>query len=105
LGSAIISAVAGRPHPLPKESHEPVAHPCTPSHEILATLFGQSLLLTTDWSVKELEALLAVARRLEAADRAGVSTALFPHELAWALFFDKSTRTKSAWPAPAPGWA
>jgi len=75
----------------------PVADQPALSRETLATLFGRSLLLTTDWSVKELEALLAVARRLEAADRAGISTALFPDQLAWALFFDKSTRTKSAW--------
>ena len=67
------------------------------SRETLAALFGKSLLLTTDWSVGELEALLGVARHLEAADRAGMSTALFPEQLAWALFFDKSTRTKSAW--------
>jgi knotted carbamoyltransferase YgeW len=66
-------------------------------HETLAALFGQSLLLTTDWTKPQLEALLAVARHLEAADRAGVSTAFFPDQLAWALFFDKSTRTKSAW--------
>jgi len=75
----------------------PVADQPALSRETLATLFGRSLLLTTDWSVKELEALLAVARRLEVADRAGISTALFPDQLAWALFFDKSTRTKSAW--------
>jgi knotted carbamoyltransferase YgeW len=71
------------------------------SRETLASLHGKSLLLTTDWSTRELEATLAVARHLEAADRAGRSTALFPDQLAWALFFDQSTRTKSAWAGAA----
>ncbi len=59
-------------------------------------LFGRSLLLTREWSTPEIEALVAVASRFEAADRARHSTALLPDELAWALFFDQSTRTKSA---------
>jgi len=63
----------------------------------LDALHGRSLLSTRDWSTEELEALLAVAARFEAADRAGRSTALLPDELAYALFFDNSTRTKSAW--------
>ena len=64
---------------------------------LLASLLGRSLLLTRDWSRPEIATLLAVARRLEAADRAGRSTAMLPDELAYALFFDNSTRTKSAW--------
>ncbi len=71
------------------------------ARDTLASLFGKSLLLTTDWSTRQLQALLAVARHLEAADRAGRSTAFFPDELAWALFFDQSTRTKSAWAGAA----
>ncbi len=69
--------------------------------EALRQLFGRSLLLTRDWSSTELDTLLAVASRLEAADRAGRSTALLPDELAYALFFDNSTRTKSAWAGAA----
>lgn len=64
-------------------------------------LFGRSLLLTRDWSTAEIDALLAVASRFEAADRSGRSTALLPDELAYALFFDNSTRTKSAWAGAA----
>jgi knotted carbamoyltransferase YgeW len=63
----------------------------------VAGLRGRSLLLTQDWSTAELDALLAVASRLAALDRAGRTPALLPRELAYALFFDNSTRTKSAW--------
>lgn len=70
-------------------------------HEALAGLFGKSLLITEEWTTRELEALCAVAQRLEAKDRAGQPTALLPHELAYAMFFDNSTRTKSAWAGAA----
>jgi knotted carbamoyltransferase YgeW len=62
-----------------------------------ARLHGRSLLLTQDWSTEDLDALLAVAARLEALDRGPRRAALVPDELAYALFFDNSTRTKSAW--------
>jgi knotted carbamoyltransferase YgeW len=68
---------------------------------VLGGLYGRSLLVTQDWSTAELEALSAVARRLEQIDRAGRSTALLPDELAYAMFFDNSTRTKSAWAGAA----
>jgi knotted carbamoyltransferase YgeW len=67
----------------------------------VASLYGRSLLQTSDWSTAEINALLAVASRFEAADRAGHSTALLPNELAYAMFFDNSTRTKSAWAGAA----
>jgi knotted carbamoyltransferase YgeW len=67
----------------------------------LARLHGRSLLLTQDFSPGDLEALLALASRLEALDRAGRPTALLPDQLAYALFFDNSTRTKSAWAGAA----
>jgi knotted carbamoyltransferase YgeW len=69
-----------------------------PSLEALA---GKSLLLTQDWSTTELLALLGLAERLEALDRQGRLPALLPNELAYALFFDNSTRTKSAWAGAA----
>lgn len=65
--------------------------------EVLRGLVGKSLLITQDWSTREIETLCAVAKHFEALDRAGRSQALFHNELAWALFFDASTRTKSAW--------
>ncbi len=67
----------------------------------LAALHGRSVLLTQDASPRDLEALLALATRLEALDRSGRSTALLPDQLAYALFFDNSTRTKSAWAGAA----
>jgi len=67
----------------------------------LAKLHGRSLLLTSDWSSGEIDQLLRVADAFQALDRAGVSTALFQHELNYALFFDASTRTKSSWAGAA----
>ena len=69
--------------------------------ETLRGLIGRSLLSTQDWTGPELDQLLAVARAFETLDRAGVRTNLLPNELAWALFFDNSTRTKSAWAGAA----
>ncbi|MDO8363440.1 MAG: knotted carbamoyltransferase YgeW [Actinomycetota bacterium] len=70
-------------------------------HQRLNALFGRSLLTTHDWSAADLDTLLAVAHRLEQMDRGGISTALLPNELAYAMFFDNSTRTKSAWAGAA----
>lgn len=67
----------------------------------VADLHGRSLLLTQDWSTAELEALLAVATRLEVLDNARKLPPLLPNELAYAMFFDNSTRTKSAWAGAA----
>ncbi len=64
-------------------------------------LFGRSLLATEDWPDADLAVLLDVARRLEALDRRGVRADLFPAQLAYALFFDHSTRTRSAWAGAA----
>ena len=69
--------------------------------DLIKSLFGRSLLITREWSTPELDALLAVASHFQSADRAGRSTAMLPDELAWALFFDQSTRTKSAWAGAA----
>jgi knotted carbamoyltransferase YgeW len=75
--------------------------PVALDRETLGRLVGRSLLTTDDFDDRELDALLAVAARLAARDRAGTTTPLFPHELAYALFFDNSTRTKSAWAGAA----
>ncbi len=72
-----------------------------PDASALAGLHGLSLLLTQDWSARDLDALLALAGHLEALDRAGRRAALLPDQLAYALFFDNSTRTKSAWAGAA----
>lgn len=67
----------------------------------LADLLGQSMLTTQEWSVPRLDAVRAVARAFADLDRRAVRTPLCPDELAWALFFDQSTRTKSAWAGAA----
>ena len=72
-----------------------------PDGDRVDALRGRSLLTTHDWSAADLDALLAVASRLEALDRSGASTAFLPDELAYAMFFDNSTRTKSAWAGAA----
>ena len=64
-------------------------------------LLGRSALLTTDLDDGQLEAVLRLAERFEALDRAGVRTPLLDCELAYAVFFDNSTRTKSAWAGAA----
>ncbi len=63
----------------------------------LEALRAQSLLTTQEWSVADLDATRALARALADLDRRGIRTPLCPDELAWAVFFDQSTRTKSAW--------
>lgn len=69
--------------------------------KVLKSLYGKSLLLTTDWTTAELEALLTVAEKFEALDKKGKLKPLIPNELAYAMFFDNSTRTKSAWAGAA----
>lgn len=64
-------------------------------------LLGKSLFLTQQASEAELDHIFAVARSFEAMDRAGVKTPLLDGELAYAVFFDNSTRTKSAWAGAA----
>ena len=67
----------------------------------LAALHGRSLLLTQDWSTPDLDTLLGLAARFESLDRSRQRTALLFDQLAYALFFDNSTRTKSAWAGAA----
>jgi len=67
----------------------------------LDRLLGQSLLTTQEWSTTDLDAVRALARTLAEFDRKGIRTPLCPNELAWAVFFDQSTRTKSAWAGAA----
>jgi len=67
----------------------------------LHTLLGRSLLTTHDWPTTDLDTLLAVASRLEELDRAGTRVDVLRGELAYAMFFDNSTRTKSAWAGAA----
>lgn len=61
------------------------------------SLLGRSMLLTSEWSRAELDALCNIAAALELRDRSGLSMPLLSNELHYALFFDNSTRTKSSW--------
>ncbi len=63
----------------------------------LDSILGQSLLTTQEWSTEDLATVRLLARALAALDRRGVRAPLCSNELAWAVFFDQSTRTKSAW--------
>ena len=67
----------------------------------LDALLGRSLLTTQEWSEADLASVRAIARSLAHLDRQRIRTPLCPDELAWALFFDRSTRTKSAWAGAA----
>ncbi|MEW6744918.1 MAG: knotted carbamoyltransferase YgeW [Planctomycetota bacterium] len=69
--------------------------------DTLVALTGRSLLLTQEWSLPEIAALQRLRQIFETCDRAGIETPLFPNELAYALFFDSSTRTKSSWAGAA----
>ncbi len=75
--------------------------PITLPAEGLAALYGRSLLTTSDFSDSALRQLLALAEAFARLDRAGVRTDLLPAQLAYAMFFDNSTRTKSAWAGAA----
>ncbi len=66
-----------------------------------AGLLGRSLLTTQEWSDADLATVRSIARALASLDQRGIRTHLCPDELAWAVFFDQSTRTKSAWAGAA----
>ena len=61
----------------------PTGAPALPAlnADVLRTLHGRSLMLTSDWSTPEIDTLLAVAARFAAIDRAHGSAAFLPDEL------------------------
>ncbi len=67
----------------------------------LKELVGRSLLQTDDGSNQDIETICRLSEAFERLDRQGLSTALFPNELNYAMFFDSSTRTKSSWAGAA----
>jgi len=67
----------------------------------VARLLGRSLPTTQEWPIEDLRTVLDLTRTFAALDRDGAVPALCPQELAWALFFDRSTRTRSAWSGAA----
>jgi ornithine carbamoyltransferase len=61
-----------------------------------ATLAGRDYIETLDWSVAELEEVLAVAGELKEARRQGKPQHLLADKTLYMLFLDKSTRTRNA---------
>lgn len=81
-------------------SNRPIKLPALDATAI-AKLAGKSLLTTEDFTTAELDTLLSVAAAFETLDHAGVRTDFLPSQLAYSLFFDQSTRTRSAWAGAA----
>ena len=70
-------------------------------NDAIAGLYGKSFLTTRDASDTELGAILDLARAFERLDREGIGVPFLRDQLAYAMFFDQSTRTKSAWAGAA----
>ncbi len=65
----------------------------------MVDLEGKDYIETQDLSREELDLLLATAAELKAKFHRGEPTLLLPHQTAFLLFFDKSTRTRNAFEA------
>ena len=65
----------------------------------MANLKGKHYIETQDLSFAELQLLLDTANDLKAKFHRGEPTLLLPHQTAFLLFFDKSTRTRNAFEA------
>ncbi len=65
----------------------------------MANLKGKDYIETQDLSDDELQLLLETSADLKAKFRRGEPTQLLPHQTAFLLFFDKSTRTRNAFEA------
>ena len=61
-----------------------------------ATLVGRDYLETIDWTVDELDEVVATAAELKDARKRGVPTLLLEHKTIYLLFLDRSTRTRNA---------
>jgi len=61
-----------------------------------SSLTGRDYIETLDWTVEELEEVLAVAGELKEARRQGRPHRLLPDKTLYMLFLDKSTRTRNA---------
>ena len=62
-------------------------------------LRGRDWLMTQDWSDDEIEIALDTASQLKEEFKAGVPTLHLPHKTLFAIFFDKSTRTRNSFEA------
>ncbi len=62
---------------------------------------GRDWIATQDWSVAEIDQLLALSGELKRRFRAGEPTIVLPHKTIFLLFFDNSTRTRNSFEAGA----
>jgi len=67
----------------------------------IESLYGKSLIETRDFTTEELTTLLDLCDAMEAMDFYGKRLDMLPPSLFLALFFDKSTRTKTSWAGAA----
>ncbi len=65
----------------------------------MANLKGRDYIETQDLTREELDLLLETTTELKAKFRRGEPTLMLPHQTAFLLFFDKSTRTRNAFEA------
>ena len=65
----------------------------------MANLKGKDYIETQDLSGAEIQLLLDTATELKEKFHRGEPTQLLPHQTAFLLFFDKSTRTRNAFEA------
>ncbi len=63
---------------------------------IRKALVGKDYIETIDWTLEELEEVLAVSVELKADRKAGRPHRLLPDKTLYMLFLDKSTRTRNA---------
>ena len=62
----------------------------------MGNLKGRDYIETQDFTLDEINSLLATADELKAKFRRGEPTLLLPHQTVFLLFFDNSTRTRNA---------
>ena len=60
----------------------------------MGNLKGRDYIETQDFTIDEINTLLAKADELKAKFRRGEPTQLLPHQTVFLLFFDNSTRTR-----------
>ncbi len=65
----------------------------------MGTLIGRDFIETRDFSVAEIDELLAAATELKADFHSGKATLRLPNQTIFLIFFDKSTRTRNAFEA------
>ncbi|MFO7653592.1 MAG: ornithine carbamoyltransferase [Candidatus Krumholzibacteriia bacterium] len=76
-------------------------YPIVPDLTLGGELRGRDWIVTQDWSVPEIERLLALSSELKDRFRRGEPTLAQSHKTVFLLFFDNSTRTRNSFEAGA----